>query len=145
MQDLSHLQKKLFKVIIRISKIDEDDGRKAAQGVVKFFDDADVKYEFWSHGPIGTIHMEFTTMFSLKEGADKASERLARICANMVWHSIGDYREPLKVKVAPFCTFGPDTTIYVLDDGVYWCDFYDEELVSLMGEDEKAPPVVEPS
>lgn len=123
---------RLFKILIRVTKITKDEGRKVAQEAVKFFQDADVNWEYWQHGTmVGTMNMEFTTQFPMKPGeGEKSSEQLARICANMAWRAIGEYREPIKVKCAPFSDFCGTTTIYVVNDEVYWCDFWDEEFMA---------------
>lgn len=120
---------RLFKVILRVTRLSHDESRKLASDLVRYFQDADVNWEFWSGGTVGVVNMEFTTQFAMKPGeGEKSSEDLARICANVAWRSLGDYREPIKVKVAPFADFNANTTIYVMDDAIYWCDFYDEEL-----------------
>jgi hypothetical protein len=125
-----------FKVIMRVSKITKDEAKNISQELVKYFQDADVNYEFWAYGaPKGVANYEFTTQYACKTGeGEQRSEELARICAKVVWTTLGDCNEAIKVKVAPFSDFCATSTIYVLDASVYWCDVWDEEFVEALAE-----------
>ena len=160
MQDLSQMRQNkyrgeaikagcvLFRVLIRVEKVLPDDAQKIAQGLVKYWNETDLTWEFFQSGDgEGVAIYDLTPAFPWSKETDVVQrENCARLNASIVWHVLGDFgKEPLQIKASPFALFNGSSPVYVLDDNIYWSDHYpySEEMgLILDGEKEEENAMV---
>lgn len=119
----------LFKVVFQAKDVSKEEAEKIGNHITRYFDNSDVDMEYWQYGSgRGTANYEFIPQWPADFAhLEDAREGLARHVASMVWKTIGDFRTNLRIKVDTFQRWSADSTVYILDAAVYWCDFWEDE------------------